>query len=123
VRLSFKETAGSGGTSGATGLAKLIEAGTLRMLRCTSGEGMPRKLAEDGYAKKGKFTGDLSLQWPNAAEPEALLEQAFPIEKKGQYAVSVRVARYRTYGIHPFLINGTTLGNSRMGSAIGVMTL
>jgi hypothetical protein len=87
-----------------------LEADTLNILKCTSGEAMPRKLSEDGYANEGDFTGDLSLQWHDAAEPGALLEIALPVATKGRYAISVRVAKYRTYGIHQFLINGTPLG-------------
>jgi len=59
VQLVFKEAVGSGGgrgTGGATGPAKVIEADKLSILRCTSGEAMTRKLAEDGYAKEGNFT-------------------------------------------------------------------
>jgi hypothetical protein len=116
VELAFKGAVGpvvgggGGGTGGATGPAKVVEADTLNILRCTSGEAMPRKLAEDGYANEGDFTGNLSLQWHDAVEPGAMLELALPLEQKGRYAISVRVAKYRTYGIHQFLINGTPLG-------------
>ena len=116
VQLAFKEivasveSGGGGGTGGATGPAHVIEADSLRILRCTSGEAIPRKLAEDGYANEGEFTGNQSLQWHDPAAPGAVLELALPVEKKGRYAVSVRVAKYRTYGIHQFLINGTPLG-------------
>jgi len=114
IQLTFKEASGStgggGGIVGPTGPVRMIEADTLRILRCTSGEAIPRKLAEDGYADQGTFTGNLSLQWHDAAEAGAVLELALPVEKKGRYAVSVRVAQYRTYGIHQFLINGTPLG-------------
>jgi hypothetical protein len=114
VQLTFKDatvTTGAGGeTGGALGPAKTIEADTLSILRCTSGEAIPRKLAEDGYANEKDFTGDLSLQWHDAAEPGAVLELALPVVTKGRYAVSVCVAKYRTYGIHQFLINGAPLG-------------
>jgi hypothetical protein len=119
VQLTFKEVTGTTGDGGDTtggsgggsiGQAKKIEADTLSILRCTSGEAIRRNLAEDGYADKGVFTGDRSLQWQDAAEPGAVLELALPVEKKGRYAISVRVAQYRTYGIHQFLINGATVG-------------
>jgi hypothetical protein len=102
--------AGGGGTGGPAGVATRVEADALRVIRCTSGEVMPRKLAEDGYANPGEFTGDLSLQWHDATGPGAVLELALPVEKKGRYAVSVRVAKYRTYAIHQFLFNGVPLG-------------
>jgi hypothetical protein len=39
-----------------------------------------------------------------------VLELALPVEKKGLYAVTVGLARYRTYGTHQFMFNGATLG-------------
>jgi hypothetical protein len=123
IQISFKETnttttggtTGGGATTGGTtggsvGQAVTIEADTLRILRCTSGEAIPRNLAEDGYADEGAFTGSLSLQWHDAAEPGAVLELALPIEKKGRYSISIRIAKYRTYAIHQFLINGVPIG-------------
>ncbi|MEW6444253.1 MAG: DUF4412 domain-containing protein [bacterium] len=100
----------TGGSDEPTGRAVFMEADTLEVIRCTSGEVMPRKLAADGYADEGVFTGDLSLQWHDAGEPGAVLELALPVEKEGRYTVSVQVARYRTYAIHQFLINGKPLG-------------
>jgi hypothetical protein len=99
-----------GTTGGSTGTAATLEADTLQILKCTSGEAMPRRLAEDGYANEGEFTGDRSLQWHDAGEPGALLELALPVQTKGWYTISVRAAKYRTYAIHQFLINGTPLG-------------
>jgi hypothetical protein len=32
------------------------------------------------------------------------------VQNKGRYAITVKVAKYRTYGIHQFLINGKPLG-------------
>jgi hypothetical protein len=114
VRLTLKEvtvtTGPSSGTGGNTGTAKMFESDTLSILRCTSGEVTPRNLAEEGYANEKDFTGDRSLQWHDAAEPGAVLELALPAVTKGRYAISVRVASYRTYGIHQFLINGAPLG-------------
>ncbi|MBP7147746.1 MAG: DUF4412 domain-containing protein [Acidobacteria bacterium] len=95
---------------GPAGRAESFEAETLQIVKCTSGEAIPRRLAEDGYAEEGAFTGDQSLQWHDAAEPGARLELLLPVEVAGRYAVSVRLARYRTYGIHQFLVNGKPLG-------------
>lgn len=116
VQLMFKDapiTTGSSGseTGGPIGPARMIEADTLHILRCTSGEAMPRNLTEDGYANEKDFTGDRSLQWHDAEKPGAMLELALPAVMKGWYAISVRVARYRTYGIHQFLMNGVPIGN------------
>jgi hypothetical protein len=131
VQLSFKGDSGSSGGTGAThdsivthtdpdtttgstggsaGTVATLEADTLAILQCTSGDATIANLAEDGYANEGEFTGDRSLQWHDAGDPGALLELALPVDRKGRYAISVRVAKYRTYGIHQFLINGTPLG-------------
>lgn len=95
---------------GTTGAQMTYEADKLRVARCTSGEAMPVKLAEDGYADAGTFTGDRSLEWRDAVKSGAVLELALPVQKKGRYSVSVRVAKYRTYGIHQFVLNGKPLG-------------
>jgi hypothetical protein len=97
-------------TDGSTGATITLEADTLAVLKHTSGDVTIAKLAEDGSANEGEFTGDRSLQWHDAAEPGALLELALPVQTKGRYAISVRAAKYRTYAIHQFLINGTPLG-------------
>jgi hypothetical protein len=103
-------TTATGSTGGTAGTVAALEADTLAILQCTSGDATIAKLAEDGYANDGEFTGDRSLQWHDAADPGALLELALPVDRKGRYSISVRVAKYRTYGIHQFLINGTPLG-------------
>lgn len=99
------------GTAGqATAGPIMLEADSLRVLRCTSGEAMPRKLAEDGYAEPGVFTGDMSLQWHDASGPGAVLELEFPVQIPGRYSVAVRVAKYRAYGIHQFAVGNIPLG-------------
>jgi hypothetical protein len=103
-------TTTTGTTIGSAGTVATLEADTLEILQCTSGDAAVAKLAEDGYANEGDFTGDRSLQWHDAGDPGALLELALPVDRKGRYSISVRVAKYRTYGIHQFLINGTPLG-------------
>ena len=120
VELTFREqgttvTGGGGtgetiGTVGTTGTAKTIEADEMTILRCTSGEAQTRNLAEEGYANEGTFTGDQSLQWHDADSPGALLELEFQVDKKGRYAIMLSVAKYRTFGIHQFLLNGKLLG-------------
>jgi len=101
---------GGGGTTGTPVNGLTIEAEAMPVSRCTSGEAKMVNLAEEGYAEEGTFTGDKSLQWHDAANKGALLELRFTVQKKGRYAVTVKVAKYRTYGIHQFLINGKPLG-------------
>ena len=114
VKLSFAgevETGGGGGTGGGTaGPDKVYEADQLHVNRCTSGEATTAKLAEDGYAEEGEFTGDRSLQWHDAANKGAVLDLALPVASKGRYTVTVRAAKYRTYGIHQFVVNGKNIG-------------
>jgi hypothetical protein len=117
VELTLIETVttvtGGGGTTGTTGTTisgLTIEADAMPVSRCTSGEAKVVNLAEEGYADEGTFTGDKSLQWHDAANKGALLELRFTVQNKGRYAVTVKVAKYRTYGIHQFLINGKPLG-------------
>jgi hypothetical protein len=88
----------------------MIEADSLRVLRCTSGEVRPRKLAEEGSAETGVFTGDVSLQWHGASGPGAVLELGIPVQMPGRYSVAVRVAKYRTHGIHQFAVGNIPLG-------------
>ncbi|MBE0549438.1 MAG: hypothetical protein IH627_17650 [Rubrivivax sp.] len=90
--------------------AQRLEADTLEVLRCTSGDATVATLAADGSAEDGAFTGDRSLQWHDVARPGDVLELALPAMAKGRYAITVQVARYRTYGIHQFLVNGAPLG-------------
>ncbi len=102
--------AGRGATGGTPAGPIMVEADTLRVLRCTSGEATARKLAEDGYAEPGVFTGNMSLQWQDASGPGAVLELELPVAIPGRYSVAVRVAQYRTYGIHQFAVGNIPLG-------------
>jgi hypothetical protein len=100
----------TGTAGGSAGAPAILEADTLEILQCTSGNTTVAKLAADGYANEGEFTGNRSLQWHDAGDPGALLELAIAVARTGAYAISVRAAKYRTYGIHQFLINGKPLG-------------
>ena len=83
----------------------------LRVIRCTSGETTVWKMEEEGFAEPGQFSGGTSLYWHDAAEVGAVLELALPVEKAGQYALSVGLARYRTFGRFQFLVNGKKAGD------------
>jgi hypothetical protein len=82
----------------------------LRVIRCTSGETTVWKMEEEGFAEPGLFSGGTSLYWHDAAEAGAVLELALPVEKPGRYALSVGLARYRTFGTFQFLVNGKAAG-------------
>jgi hypothetical protein len=106
-------TGGVGITASSTqtaGSSNQLEVDTLHIIRCSSGEAMVATFADDGYADKGAFTEDRLLHWYEAEQSGAFVELALPPVAKGRYAISVRAAKYRTYGIHQFLINGVPLG-------------
>jgi hypothetical protein len=87
-----------------------LEGEGLRVIRCTSGETTVWKMVEDGFAEPGQFSGETSLYWHDAAEAGAVLELALPVEKPGRYALTVGLARYRTFGTFRFLVNGKAAG-------------
>ena len=87
-----------------------LEADTLRIVRRTSGEAAPARLAEDGYAMPGAFTGNRTLNWRNAGEVGAVLELIIPAAQKGRYGLSLHLGKYRTFGTFQFLVNGSPVG-------------
>ena len=87
-----------------------LEGEELRVIRCTSGETTVWNMVEDGFAEPGQFSGGRSMYWHDALGGGAVLELALPVEKPGLYALSVGLARYRTFGTFQFLVNGKAAG-------------
>jgi hypothetical protein len=87
-----------------------LEGEELRVIRCTSGEATVWNMVEDGFAEPGQFSGGMSMYWHDAAGGGAVLELALPVEKVGRYALSIGLARYRTFGTFQFLVNGEAAG-------------
>lgn len=87
-----------------------LEADELRIMRRTSGQAGPARLAQYGYAAAGAFTGDRTLSWRNAQDAGAVLELILPAEKKGRYRLSLHLGKYRTFGQFQFLLNGKPAG-------------
>ncbi|MGZ5515210.1 MAG: hypothetical protein ACXWHD_08810, partial [Candidatus Aminicenantales bacterium] len=88
-----------------------LEGEELRVIRCTSGEATVWNMVEDGFAEPGQFSGGMSMYWHDAAGGGAVLELALPVEKAGRYALSIGLARYRTFGTFQFLVNGKAAGS------------
>ncbi len=89
-----------------------IEADTMNIIRCSSGETIHQKLAEDGYANEGDFTDGTVLSWINAEDKGAVLELSLPAEKKGKYDIKMHLGKYRCYGIFQVLMNGKAAGKT-----------